>query len=85
MTTELPKDVDTVGNPSVTQAVRRTARAYCGPAHGQHWIIDSDIEFPAVVWLEGLTEAAAYRLARNPATRRPARDRLGNVVYMPKR
>jgi hypothetical protein len=63
----------------------RGARAYCGPAHGQCWTVDADIDLQLVVWLEGGEGSAAYQVTFDPLTRRPARDRLGNVVYMPVR
>jgi len=63
----------------------RRARAYCGPAHGQCWTVDADIELHPVVWLEGGEGSAAYQVTVDPVSRRPARDRLGNVVYMPVR
>jgi hypothetical protein len=63
----------------------RTARAYCGPAHGQSWTVDTDIELQSVVWLEGGEGSGAYHVTFDPVTRRPARDRHGNFVYMPLR
>jgi hypothetical protein len=63
----------------------RRARAYCGPAHGRSWIVDTEIELQSVVWLEGGAGSAAYQVTFDPMTSRPARDRLGNFVYMPVR
>ena len=85
VTNHVSGDVDMLGDVLRTDLFMRTARAYCGPAHGQCWIVDTDIEVQSVVWLEGAAESAAYRVTFDPATRRPARDRLGNVVYMPVR
>ena len=78
--------VDALETAPVTDPFAGTARAYCGPAHGRCWAVDSDIEVQAVVWLRaGGAESVAYRVALDPVSRRPARDRLGNVVYMPVR
>lgn len=72
------------GGVPVADAFTSRARAYCGPAHGQCWTVDAEVELQPVVWLGG-AESAPYHVTLDPATRRPARDRLGNVVYMPVR
>ena len=76
---------DAPGKVAVTDPFRSTARAYCGPAHGQCWTVDADVELQPVVWLRSGTRPAAYRVTFDPVTRKPARDRLGNAVYMPVR
>jgi hypothetical protein len=76
---------DALGEVAVADPFRSTARAYCGPAHGHCWTVDTDVELQPVVWLRSGTQPAAYRVTLDPVTRRPARDRLGNAVYMPVR
>jgi hypothetical protein len=85
MTPHQSRYSDGIGTLPVTDAYTRTARAYCGPAHGQCWTVDTHIELESVVWLGGGGKSAAYHVTFDPVTRRPARDRLGNVVYMPVR
>ncbi|RBY95401.1 hypothetical protein DQ237_15210 [Blastococcus sp. TF02-8] len=58
------------------------ARAYCGPAHGQRWTVDAS-EPPAWVELPVSESSCLYRLVRQRRTGRPARDDLGNVLYVP--
>jgi hypothetical protein len=84
----MPQDArhfDALGQVPVTDPFRSTARAYCGPAHGQCWTVETDIELQPVVWLRGGAQSAAYQVTFDPVTGRPARDRLGNAVYMPVR
>ena len=57
-------------------------RAYCGPAHGQHWSVDP-VEPPPWVELPTGSTSSLYRLVRHPRTGRPARDYLGNLLYVP--
>lgn len=57
-------------------------RAYCGPAHGQQWSVIGR-EPPAWVELPCGASSALYRLVRQPRTGRPARDELGNLLYVP--
>jgi hypothetical protein len=85
MTSQNPQSVDALENVPVRDPFGRRARAYCGPAHGQCWVLDADIELLSVVWLEDGTGSAAYQVTFDPVTRRPARDRHGNFVYMPLR
>ena len=80
-----PQDSPYHGGVAVTDRFASRARAYCGPAHGQCWSVDADIELLSVVWLEDAAGSAAYQVTLDPSTRRPARDRQGNVVYMPVR
>lgn len=62
---------------------QRCARAYCGPAHGVSWAV-ADHQPPATaVHLLVAGEELEYQLVRHPLTRQPARDRLGNYLYMP--
>jgi hypothetical protein len=79
-----PRDFDALGDRPVKAPLRGTARAYCGPAHGRCWTVDTGIEPQSVVWLGGGADSVAYRVTFDPVTRRPARDRLGNLVYMPR-
>jgi hypothetical protein len=74
-----------LGAPPVTDQFAGRARAYCGPAHGRCWTFDADVKLQPVLWLADGTGSAPYRVALDPATRRPARDRLGNVMYLPVR
>jgi len=59
------------------------ARAYCGPAHGLSWGIAGDGPPPAVVELDTGARLVRYRLVRQPRNRQPARDHLGNYLYVP--
>jgi hypothetical protein len=62
------------------------ARAYCGLAHGQQWSLDPGDRLDAVVWLPAYDEhSIAYCLVREHNSGRPARDYLGNLLYMPTR
>jgi hypothetical protein len=61
--------------------VRDQGRAYCGPAHGQQWPVIGR-EPPAWVELPCGDSSALYRLVRQPRTGRPARDQLGNFLYV---
>lgn len=62
------------------------AQAYCGPAHGQLWLVDpqdgpsADMRFSVD---DG--EPVCYQLILDPLTRRPARDHQGRYLYMPVR
>lgn len=62
--------------------VSAQGRAYCGPAHGAQWPV-TDGRPPAWVELPCGTSSALYRLVRHPRTGRPARDILGNLLYVP--
>ncbi len=57
-------------------------RAYCGPAHGQQWPVIGR-EPPPWVELPCGASSVLYRLVRQPRTGRPARDQLGNYLYVP--
>ena len=67
------------------------ARAYGGPAHGRRWTVPNAAAPPDTVVLEN--EAASggegmitpYVLVHHPRSHRPARDHLGNYLYMPVR
>jgi len=65
-----------------SRPVSGQGRAYCGPAHGQQWPV-IDREPPAWVELPCGASSALYRLVRQPRTGRPARDQLGNYLYVP--
>jgi hypothetical protein len=56
--------------------------AYCGPAHGQRWTV-TEPQPPAWVELPVGASSAPYRLVGQPGTGRPARDQLGNYLYVP--
>ena len=58
------------------------ARAYCGPAHGRSWTLSPDTTPPATVELRVGGQHFHYRLVYNPLTRRPAKDHLGNYLYI---
>lgn len=58
------------------------ARAYGGSAHGQQWPVRGH-EPPAWVELPVGASSCFYRVARQPRTGRPARDHLGNYLYVP--
>jgi hypothetical protein len=58
------------------------ARAYCGSAHGRSWTLSPDTTPPATVELRVGGQQFHYRLAYNPLTRRPAKDHLGNYLYI---
>jgi hypothetical protein len=62
------------------------AQAYCGPAHGQQWLMDPQ-DGPSAEMLFSLDdgERICYRLILDPLTRRPARDHRGRYLYMPVR
>jgi hypothetical protein len=78
--------VDILGDAPAADPARRTARAYCGPAHGRSWTVDTEVDAQSIVWLRsGRAASVPYRVTLDPTTLRPARDRLGNLVYMPVR
>lgn len=58
------------------------ARAYTGPAHGLEWTVGREGPAP---WVELPLGAASclYRLVRQRRTGWPARDQLGNYLYVP--
>ena len=62
---------------------RAAARAYCGPAHGQSWGVDVEGSSPAVVELDAAAGRVRYRLVLQPGSGLPARDYLGNYLYVP--
>jgi len=66
-----------------TSLRRRAARAYCGPAHGLSWGVAGDGSPPAVAELDTGARLVRYRLVRQPRNRQPARDHLGNYLYVP--
>ncbi len=62
---------------------RAAARAYCGPAYGQSCGVDGDWSPPAVVELDAGAGRVRYRLVFQPGSGLPARDYLGNYLYVP--
>jgi hypothetical protein len=58
------------------------ARAYCGPAHGRLWPLTPGTTPPGTVDLMVDGHRALYRLVYSPRTRQPARDHLGNYLYI---
>jgi hypothetical protein len=67
------------------RAIDTTARAYCGQAHGRVWLVDPSVGPEAIVWLPNGVGLSPYRVVLQPKTSRPARDHLGNYVYLPAR
>lgn len=59
-------------------------RAYCGPAHGHRWALHARVP-PQSVELGDDRTRVRYQLVHHPRTRKPARDHLGNYLYMPLR
>jgi hypothetical protein len=71
------------GTPTQAIAVDSSqARAYCGPAHGRSWTLTRPSTPPETVELMVGGQQFHYRLAYNPLTRRPAKDHLGNYLYI---
>ena len=66
---------------SPTDAER--ARAYCGPAHGHTWLLESGSSWPPRIMLVSQDGPHEYRLIHDLRAHRPARDHLGNTLYMP--
>ena len=66
---------------SPTDAER--ARAYCGPAHGHTWLLESGSPWPRRITLVSQDGPHGYRLIHDLRAHRPARDHLGNTLYMP--
>jgi len=65
----------------LTQSV--PARAYGGSAHRLCWFVLAEQDAPSEIDLGLDGQAELYRLVHHPRTGRPARDHLGNLVYMP--
>jgi hypothetical protein len=65
---------------SLTSRSTAVARAYGGPAHGRCWPIE-DQDPPAEVAI--VPDGPSYRLIHHPRTHQPAKDHLGNYLYMP--
>lgn len=57
-----------------------SGRAYGGPAHGYCWPIDDEMPPEALDIAPG---HPPYRLIHHPWTHQPAKDHLGNYLYMP--
>lgn len=85
MTTVSDSLVSDLEGLSLTATAVRHARAYCGPAHGRSWSVQTDGTPAALVDLDVDGEAVAYRLVHHPRTRRPIRDDHGSFLYMPVR
>ncbi len=60
----------------------RQCRAYCGPAHGQTWLLEPGAEPPTAV-KAGNDRQLVYRLIYRLDTGEPALDDLGNYLYLP--
>lgn len=69
--------------PATARSGAQAARAYSGAAHRLCWFLPSEEEAPLAVDLGTDGPTQRYRLVHHPRTRRPARDHLGNLVYMP--
>lgn len=59
------------------------ARAYCGPAHGHTWLLEGGSSWPPRIMLGSRDGPHEYRLVHDLRSHRPARDHLGNTLYMP--
>lgn len=70
---------------NLAQHAGLSAKAYCGPAHGHAWSLEDPASCPDRVVLTCGSGQHDYQLVRDPRARRPARDHLGSVVYMPLR
>ena len=82
MSAREPEPQSNIRQPPDRAAISSDARAYGGPAHGQEWTVDP-VEPPPWVELHTGFSSSLYRLARHPRTGRPARDYLGNLLYVP--
>lgn len=60
----------------------REARAHGGPADGQQWPVTNP-DPPAWVELPTGRSSVLYRLVREPGSREPVLDDLGNYLYVP--
>lgn len=58
-------------------------RAYGGPAHGYSWLLAPAAAPLAAVDVVAGHRVVTYRLIHHPHTHLPARDHLGNYLYMP--
>jgi hypothetical protein len=70
-------------NPSGVSTAPGQAQAYCGPAHGQRWLVEAGSGPPAVVQLQTTGGTCAYRLLVHPRTHGPARDHQCRYPYLP--
>ena len=59
------------------------AKAYCGPAHGYTWRRETASSWPPRIVLTSRSGPYEYRLVHDLRAHRPARDHLGNTLYMP--
>ena len=82
MSTREPEPPSSVHHLPARAAVGGDARAYGGAAHGAQWTVDP-VDPPAWVELPIGSSSCLYRLVRHPPTGRPARDHLGNLLYVP--
>ena len=82
MTPPHPDPQGTVIDGPGRRPISDQGRAYCGSAHGQQWTV-TDRDPPDWVELPIGSSSVLYRLARQPRSGRPARDQLGNYLYVP--
>jgi hypothetical protein len=68
---------------SPTDTAAEWAKAYCGPAHGLTWQRQGPTSWPPRIVLASRAGPQEYRLVHDPRAHRPARDHLGNTLYMP--
>ena len=61
----------------------KSARAYCGPAHGYSWDVSGAP--PRLVSLRVGGDVWSYRLVHSPDTGLPALDHRDNYLYVPGR
>ncbi len=72
-----------LGSASAPAGAAVRAKAYCGPAHGQSWGLDSARPVPDRVHLDAAGQVHCYELVRDLRLRRAARDHHGNYLYLP--
>jgi len=77
-----PSTTSATPTPTLAVAVE-SAKAYCGAAHGQSWILDAAAPVPEWVELDAAGGVHPYRLVHDPRRAHPARDHEGNYLYMP--
>ena len=70
------------GRGAVSPTDAEGARAYCGPAHGHTWLLESGSSWPPRTMLVSQDRPREYRLIHDLRAHRPARDHLGHTLYM---
>jgi hypothetical protein len=77
-----PPDRRATADPSPLGTAPAQAQAYCGPAHGQRWLVEPGDGPPDVVQLLTRDGVSSYRLLVHPRTHGPARDHQGRYPYL---